>query len=112
MVQRPQHGNAGHHNNAALLGGRDQAFHSNLPVVALGLGRRQREDMNASITEGSEFAAIADRDRIVKLAGPAFLVTAGPAQAAHQISKEGTASNLPQAAKSLGTGIQTPRICL
>ena len=110
MVQRPQHGNAGHHNNAALLGGRDQAFHSK--VVALGLGRRQREDMNASITEGSEFAAIADRDRIVKLAGPAFLVTAGPAQAAHQISKEGTASNLPQAAKSLGTGIQTPRICL
>jgi hypothetical protein len=93
---------------------RSAPSHPCLPatVLALGLGRRQRKDMNAGITEGSEFAAIAGRDRIVKLAGPAFLVTAGPAQDAHQISKEGTASNLPQAAKSLGTGIQTPRICL
>ena len=49
VVQRPQHGNAGHHNNAALLGGRDQTFHGNLPVLALGLGRRQRKDINASI---------------------------------------------------------------
>jgi hypothetical protein len=40
------------------------------------------------------------------LAGPAFLVTAGPAQGAHQISKKGAASNLPLAAKSLGTGMQ------
>jgi hypothetical protein len=39
VVQRPQHGDVGHHNNAALLGGRDQAFHGNLPMLALGLGR-------------------------------------------------------------------------
>jgi hypothetical protein len=38
VVQRPQHGNAGHHKHAARLGGRDQKFHGNLPVLALGSG--------------------------------------------------------------------------
>ena len=52
---------------------------------ALGLGRRQRKDINAGITEGSEFAAIAGWNRIVKLAGPAFLVTAGPAALSNPI---------------------------
>jgi hypothetical protein len=31
VVLSPQHGKAGHHNNAALLGGRDQKFHCDLP---------------------------------------------------------------------------------
>ena len=66
----------------------------------------QRKDMNAGIAEGSKFAAIAGWSRIVKSAGPAFLVTAGPAQGAHQISKKGAASQLPLTAKSLGTGMQ------
>ena len=48
-VQGPQHGDVGHHNNAALLGGRDQKFHCDLPMLALGFGRRQRKDINASI---------------------------------------------------------------
>ena len=88
VIQRPQYGNAGHHDNAALLGGRDQAFHRNLPMLTLRIGRRQRKNINARVAEGSEFAAIAGWNRIVKLAGPAFLVTAGPAQGAHQISKK------------------------
>ena len=96
----------GHRNNAALLGGKDQNFHGNLPVLALGFGRWQRKDINAGVAEASKFAAIAGWDRIVKLAGPAFLVAAGPAQGAHQISKEGATGNLPPAAKSLGTGKQ------
>jgi hypothetical protein len=49
VVQRPQHGNAGHHDNAARLGGRDQKFHCDLPTLALGFGRRQCKDINASI---------------------------------------------------------------
>jgi hypothetical protein len=57
-------------------------------MLALGLGRRQRKDVNARVAKGSEFTAIAGWNRIVKLAGPAFLVTAGPAQGAHQISKK------------------------
>jgi hypothetical protein len=55
-------------------------------VLALGLGRRQRKDINARIAQASKLS-VACRNRIVKLAGPAFLVTAGPAQGAHQISK-------------------------
>jgi hypothetical protein len=53
---------------------RSAPSHPCLPatVLALGLGRRQRKDINAGITKGSEFAAIAGRNRIVKLAGPAF----------------------------------------
>jgi hypothetical protein len=35
-VQGPQHGDVGHHNNAALFGGRDQKFHCDLPMLALG----------------------------------------------------------------------------
>jgi hypothetical protein len=31
-----------HHDNAALLGGRDQKFHCDLPMLALGFGRWQR----------------------------------------------------------------------
>jgi hypothetical protein len=72
VVQCPRHGNAGHHDNAALLGGRDQAFHGNLPVLALGFRRWQRKDISAGVAEGSEFAAIAGRDRIVKLADQPF----------------------------------------
>jgi hypothetical protein len=51
---------------------------------------------------------IAGRDRIVKLAGPALLIAAGPAQGAHQISKEGAASSLPPTAKSFGDGHAGP----
>ena len=53
-IAGPQHGDVGHHNNAALLGGRDQKFHCDLPMLALGFGRRQREDINASIAEISK----------------------------------------------------------
>jgi hypothetical protein len=49
VVQRPQHGDVGHHNNAALLGGRDQKFRCDLPMLALGFGGRQGKDINASI---------------------------------------------------------------
>jgi hypothetical protein len=49
VVQRPQHGDVGHHNNAALFGGRDQKFHCDLPMLALGFGRRERKNINASI---------------------------------------------------------------
>jgi hypothetical protein len=48
VVQRPQHGNAGHHNNAALLGGTDRAFDSNLPTLALRLGGNARTSTPAS----------------------------------------------------------------
>jgi hypothetical protein len=49
VVHCPQHGDVGHHNNAALFGGRDQKFHCDLPMLALGFGRWQRKDINASI---------------------------------------------------------------
>jgi hypothetical protein len=58
VVQRPQHGNAGHHDNAALLGGRDRG---NLPVLALGFCRWQRKDINARIGEGSNSAISSSR---------------------------------------------------
>ena len=82
MVQRPQHGNAGHHNNAALLGGRDQKFHCYLPMLAFGFGRRQGKDINAGIAQGSKFATVAGRNRIKKMAGPTCL----PAERAWQIT--------------------------
>jgi hypothetical protein len=46
----------GHHSNAALLGGRDQKFHCDLPMLAFGFGRRQGKDINVSIAYGSKFA--------------------------------------------------------
>jgi hypothetical protein len=61
--------------------------------------------VHAGVAEGSKLH-LAGRDRIVKLAGLAFWIAAGPAQGAHQISKEGAADSLPPAAKSLGTGMQ------
>jgi hypothetical protein len=71
----------------------------------LGLGRRQRQDIDTCITQASKLS-VARRNRIVKLAGPAFLVATGPAQGAHQISKKVPPANLPLTAKSLGTGMQ------
>ena len=58
-------------------------------TMTLRIGRRQRKNINARVAESSEFAAIAGWNQIVKLAGPAFLVTADPAQDAHQNSKKG-----------------------
>ena len=87
-VQGPQHGDLGHHNNAALLGRRDQTFHDNLPVLALGFGRRQRKDMNASIAYGSKFATVAGRNRIKKMAGPTCLPAERAWQITHRISKQ------------------------
>jgi hypothetical protein len=94
VVQRPQHGNAGYHDNAALLGGRDQKFHCDLPMLALGFGRRQRKDINAGIAEGSEFATIASRDWIKKMAGPTCL----PAERAWQITSPDFKTKVPPAA--------------
>jgi hypothetical protein len=113
VVQRPQHGNAGHHNNAALFGGRDQAFHGNLPMLALGFGRWQRKDINAGVAEGSEFATVAGRNRIKKMAGPTCL----PAERAWQITlltgfqNKAAARSLLPAAKSWERACR-PRICL
>jgi hypothetical protein len=39
VVQCPQHGDVRHHDNAALLGGRDRAFHGNFAMLALGFRR-------------------------------------------------------------------------
>jgi hypothetical protein len=58
-------------------------------MPALGFRRRQRKNIDAGVAQASKFAAIAGWNRIVKLAGPAFLVTADPAQDAHQNSKKG-----------------------
>jgi hypothetical protein len=69
VVQRSPHGNAGHHGNAALLGGRDQALHGNLPVLALGYCRRQRQDEDVGIAQTSRFASIAGRNRIKQNGG-------------------------------------------
>jgi hypothetical protein len=95
----PQHGDVGHHNNAAFLGGRDQKFHCDLPMLALGFGR-QRKDINASIAQASKFAAIAgssnSRDQP--------LITAGPAQDADQNSKKGAPSSLSLTAEKFGYG--------
>jgi hypothetical protein len=112
VVQRPQHGNAGHHNNAALLGGRDQKFHGNLPMLALGFGRWQRKDINAGVAEGSEFATVAGLDWIKKMAGPTCLPAERAWQITHRISKQRCRRSLPPAAKSLGRGMQAPQICL
>ena len=87
MVQSPQHGNAGHHNNAALFGGSDQKFRCDLPMLALGFGRRQRKDINASM--GSKFATVAGRNRIKKMAGPTCLPAERAWQITHRISKQG-----------------------
>jgi hypothetical protein len=61
------------------------------------------------ILGGLHQLTVARRNRIIKFAGPAFLVAAGPAQGAHQISKRGAASQLPLAAKS-GDGHAGPNI--
>ena len=109
MVQRPQHGNAGHHNNAAPLGGRDQTFHGDLPMLALGFGRRQRKDINASIAESSKFATVGGRDWIKKMAGPTGL----PAERAWQImlpdfNTKGAVRSKLLAAKTWGHGCRPP----
>ena len=109
MVQPPQHGNAGHHNNAAVFGGRDQKFHCDLPMLALGFGRRQRKDINASM--GSKFATVAGRNRIKKMAGPTRL----PRRArlpnySPDFKNKGTARSLPPAAKSWGRACMPPNM--
>jgi hypothetical protein len=106
VVQRPQHGNAGHHNNAALFGGRDQKFHCDLPMLALGFGRR-RKDINASM--GSKFATAASRNRIKKMAGPTRLPRrALLANYSPDFKNKGAARSLPPAAKSWGTCRHAP----
>jgi hypothetical protein len=64
-------------------------------MLTLRIGRGQRKNINARVAEGSEFAAIAGWNRIVKLAGPAILVTVGPAPRCSSDFKKGAASNLP-----------------
>ncbi len=87
-VQCPQHADPRQHRRAAALGDQDQSLHRCLPMLALSLGRRQRQDVDTSIAQASKFAAIAGRDWIVEVAGPTCLLAAGPLQIAHRISKE------------------------
>jgi hypothetical protein len=86
VVQRPQHRDVGHHDNAAPLGGGDQAFHSNLPMRAVGLGRRQRQNINAGITQASKLS-VACRNRIIKMAGPTCLLAPSALQITHRFFK-------------------------
>ena len=58
MVQRPQHGDVGQHDDSASLGGGDQGIPWQLPMLALGFGRRQRQDVDTGIAQASKFAAI------------------------------------------------------
>jgi hypothetical protein len=63
-------------------------------MLALGFGRRKRKDINAGIAEGSEFATIASRDWIKKMAGPTCLPTERAWQITHRISKQGCRAQL------------------
>jgi AraC-like DNA-binding protein len=74
-------------------------------MLALGFGWWQRKDINASIAQASKFA-VAGRNRIVKLAGPAFWSPLAPRKVFIRFQKESATSSLPPAAKSLGTGMQ------
>jgi hypothetical protein len=100
VIQRPQHGNVRHHDNAAVLGCRDQEFHGNLPMLALRRCGRQRHDENAGIAQASKFTAIAGRKRIKKMAGPTCLPAEHALQIIHRISRKGTVRSLPLTAKS------------
>jgi hypothetical protein len=60
-------------------------------MLALGLGRWQRQDISASITEASKLA-VACRNRIIKMAGPTSLLAPSALQIAHRILKNGAAS--------------------
>ena len=63
-------------------------------MLALGFGRRKRKDINAGIAEGSEFAIVASRDWIKKMAGPTCLPAERAWQITHRISKQGCRAQL------------------
>jgi hypothetical protein len=60
----------------------------NLPMLTLGLGRRQRQDEDTGIAQASKFTAVAGRDRIKKMAGPTCLPAEHALQIIHRISKQ------------------------
>jgi hypothetical protein len=70
-------------------------------TMTLRIGRRQRKNINARVAEGSEFAAIAGQ-----IGGTSLFGHRWPRARCSSDFKKGAASNLPLAAKSLGTGMQ------
>lgn len=92
--------NVGHHDNAAVLGCRDQEFHGNLPMLALRRCGRQRHDENAGIAQASKFTAIAGRNHIKKWRDQPACPPSTPCKLFTGFSKKSTVRSLPLTAKS------------
>jgi hypothetical protein len=60
-VQRLHHGNARHHDRAALLSGGEQASHGGFPVLAIAHARRQRNDVIDGVAQRAQSLAFGER---------------------------------------------------
>jgi hypothetical protein len=66
--------------------------------------RRQCQHVDTGIAQGSEFTAIAGRDRIKKMAGPAGLPAEHASQITYRISKQRCRQRLAASGQKFGYG--------